>query len=84
MDLLGALPAEVILEVYDVECVHTIDYEHIPFICCNCHEHGHLFKEWPLNKREKKLKGNIGKDPEGYTKVVGKVKGEGKKEPKET
>jgi len=33
MDLSGALPDEVIMEVHDEEWVQTIDYEHIPFIC---------------------------------------------------
>ena len=35
MDLLGALPDEVFLEVYDDGWVETVDYEHILFICCN-------------------------------------------------
>lgn len=78
MDLSGALPDEVILEVYDEEWVQVNDYEHIPFKCHKCHEHGHLFREFPLNKREDKLKGNIGRDPEGYTKVANRGKGGGK------
>lgn len=84
MDLSGALLDEVILEVYDEEWVHAVDYEHILFICRKCHENGHLFRECPLNKREDNLKGNISKDPEGYTKVASKGKGGGKKAPKET
>jgi len=52
MDLSGALPDEVILEVFDEEWVQTVDYEHIPFRCRKCHEHGHLFKDCPLSKIE--------------------------------
>jgi len=78
MDLLGALPDEVILEVYDEEWVQTIDYEHIPFRCDKCHEHGHLFRDCPLKKRRTTQKTNKGKDPEGFTKVGGKGKGGGK------
>lgn len=78
MDLLGALLDEVILEVYDEEWVQAIDYEHIPFRCRKCHEHGHLFRDYPLNIREDNLKTNIGKDPEGFTKVGGRGKGGGK------
>eukprot|EP00253_Pinus_taeda_P025496 PITA_25496 len=33
MDLSGALPDEVILEVFDEEWVQTLYYEHIPFRC---------------------------------------------------
>jgi len=47
MDLSGALPDEVILEAFDEERVQTVDYEHIPFRCHRCHEHGHLFRGCP-------------------------------------
>ena len=57
MDLSGALPDEVILEVFDEEWVKTVDYEHIPFKCHKCHEHGHLFRDCPLSKIENKSKG---------------------------
>ncbi len=50
MDLLGALPYEVILEVFDEEWVQTVDYEHISFRCRKRHEHGHLFRGYLLKK----------------------------------
>lgn len=78
MDLLGALPDEIILEVYDEEWVQVIDYEHVPFRCRKCHEHRHLFRDFPLNKLMDNIKTNTGKDPTGFTKVGGKGKG-GKK-----
>jgi len=79
MDLSGALLDEVILEVYDEEWVRTVDYEHIPFRCHKCHEHGHLLRDYPLNKREENQKTNKGKDLEGFTKVGGRGKGGGKR-----
>lgn len=79
MDLLETLPDEVILEVFDNEWVQAVDYEHIPFRCRKCHEHGHLLKDCPLNKIEEHQKTNKGKDPMGFIKVGGKGKGGGKK-----
>lgn len=79
MDLSGGLPDEVILEVYDEEWVQAVDYEHIPFRCYKCHEHGHLFRDCPLNIREEHQKTNKGKDPTGFTKVGGKGKGGGER-----
>lgn len=52
-----------------------MDYEHVPFICCKCHEHGHLCIDRPLNKLERNKKTATRKDPEGFTKVGGKGKG---------
>lgn len=72
MDLSRALPDEVILEVYDEEWVQAVDYEHIPFRCHKCHEHGHLFRDCPLNKREEYQNTSKGKDHMGFTKVGGK------------
>eukprot|EP00253_Pinus_taeda_P024856 PITA_24856 len=79
MDLSGALPDEVILEVYDEEWVQAVDYEHIPFKCHKCHEHGHLSGDCPLNQREENLNPSKGKDQTSFTKVVGKGKGGGRK-----
>jgi len=69
MDLSGALPDEVILEVFDEEWVQAVDYEHVPFECCKCHEHGHLFRDCPLNKMESKTKSTSAKEIESFNKV---------------
>ena len=69
MDLSGALLNEVILEVFDEEWVQTVDYEHIPFICRRCHEHGHLFRDCPLSKIKNGSKATIMKDTESFQKV---------------
>ena len=75
MGLSGALLDEVILEVYDEEWVQAVDYEHVTFRCRKCHEHGHLIRDFPLNKLEDNMKTNKGKDPEGFTNMGGKGKG---------
>jgi len=75
MDLSGALPDEVILEVFDEEWVQTVDNGHIPFRCRRCHEHEHLFRDCPLNKIENKSKATTMKDTESFHKVSHKGKG---------
>lgn len=75
MDLSGALTDEIILEVYDEEWVQTVDDEHVPFRCRKCHEHRHLFRDYPLNKMERSIKATSGKETESFTKVGSKGKG---------
>jgi hypothetical protein len=67
MDISKFLPGSVTLEYQDEEWAQTIDYEHIPFHCRKCHEHGHLFRDFPLNapakpEMEEKMK-------DGFTQV---------------
>jgi len=69
-DLSGTLLDEIILEVYDEEWVQVVDYEHIPFRCRKCHEHGNLYKDCPTNNIERNVK-----IFEGFTKVGAKGKG---------
>jgi hypothetical protein len=62
MNISKALPGSVTLEYQDEDWIQTIDYEHIPFHCRKCHEHGHVFQDFPLNAldattNEKKIKG---------------------------
>lgn len=75
MDLYGALPDEIILEVYDEEWVQAVDYEHVPFRCRKCHEHRHLFRDCPLSKMESSIKATSRKETESFTKVGGRGKG---------
>jgi len=72
MDLSGAIPEALILEVYDEDLVQTVDYEHIPF---RCHEHGHLFRDCPTTSMEGNGKTSLDKNHEGFTKVGAKGKG---------
>jgi peptide methionine sulfoxide reductase MsrB len=50
MNIDKALPRAVILEYQDEDWSQTLDYEHISFRCRKCHEHGHLFRDCPLNQ----------------------------------
>jgi hypothetical protein len=52
MDVSGELPEAISLEFRDEEWIQSIDYEQIPFRCRIFHEHGNLFRECPLNKRQ--------------------------------
>ena len=76
MDLSGALPDDIILEVYDEEWVQAVDNEHVSFRCRKCHEHGNLYRDYPSNKLENNTKTTTSKYPEGFIKVGGKGKEE--------
>jgi hypothetical protein len=67
MDISKALPGTITLEYQDEEWAQTIDYEHIPFRCRKCHEHGHLFRDFPLNAPPKPAEEEKPKD--GFTQV---------------
>lgn len=69
MHLAKALTNSVSLFHDDYEWVQTIDYEHIPFRCRKCHEHGHLFRDYPLNLQSKTPVMEASKDAKGFTKV---------------
>lgn len=69
MHLTKALVDSVSLFHDDFEWIQTLDYEHIPFRCRKCHEHGHLFKDCPLNLQPKTPVNDTNKDSEGFTKV---------------
>lgn len=75
MDLSSAHPEAIILEVYDEECLQTMDYEHIPFRCHKCHEHQYLFRDYPTINMEGNGKTTVDRNHEGFTKVGGKGKG---------
>jgi hypothetical protein len=50
MNISKELPRSITLEYQDEDWQQTLDYEHIPFRCRRCHEHGHLFRDCPLTK----------------------------------
>lgn len=83
MNLSGALPEAIILEVYDEEWVQMVDYENIPFRCRKCHEHDHLFRDCPTNNMEGNGKTSLDRDHEGFSKVGAKGK-EGKRSHKKS
>jgi hypothetical protein len=55
MNISKALPGAVTLEYQDEDWHQTIDYEHIPFRCRRCHEHGHLYRDCPIIKQATKV-----------------------------
>lgn len=58
----------------DFEWIQTTDYGHVPFRCRKCHEHGHLFRDCPLNLQSKVPATKASKDAEGFTRVSSRRK----------
>ena len=50
MHIAKALPDAIYLSHEDIDWIQPLDYEHIPFRCRKCHEHGNLFRDYPMNK----------------------------------
>jgi len=71
-DISKPLPGSICLEHQDNDWIQTIDYEHIPFRCRKCHEHGHLFGDCSLNVPPKVEKMVAEKNKDGFTQVQGK------------
>jgi len=78
MDISKPLPGSITLEYQDDDWNQTLDYEHIPFRCRKCHEHGHLFRDCPLNASGTKPSETKQKD--GFTNVTGRRKNPTKKQ----
>jgi hypothetical protein len=70
MNISKALPGTVTLEYQDEDWQQTLDYEHIPFRCRRCHEHGHLYRDCPLIKQAAKASETMQKD--GFTTITSK------------
>jgi hypothetical protein len=68
MKVFGALREAIILEFGDEEWIQSIDCDQIPFKCRICHEHGHLFIEFPLNKKQEAENTKIQHDEDGFIK----------------
>lgn len=51
MRLDNALSDAVSLFHDDFEWIQPLDYEHVPFRCYKCHDHGHLFRDCPQNSK---------------------------------
>jgi hypothetical protein len=74
MNIAKLLLGSIILEYQDEDWTQTIDYEHIMFRCQKCHEHGHLFKDCPLNTPSKEGNLEENKDKEGFIPTTGKCR----------
>jgi hypothetical protein len=81
LNIAKPLPGSITLEYHDEDWSQTIDYEHIPFRCRKCHEHGHLFRECPLNTVQKEGNPESGKDKDGFVQPAGKRHQGGRKQP---
>ena len=68
MHITKALPDSIILMHEYSKWIQSLDYEQVPFRCCKCHEHGHLYKDCPLNQYHSNLKPTVEKDEEGFQK----------------
>jgi hypothetical protein len=71
MNISKPLAGAITLDYQDNEWSQTLDYEHIPFRCRKCHEHGHLFHECPLNNPTKTNPEDLDKSKDGFTQVTG-------------
>jgi len=69
MHLTKTLADSVSLFHDDFEWKQPLYYEHIPFRCRKCHEHGHLFRDCPLNAQSKASSNDSNKDSDGFTKI---------------
>jgi hypothetical protein len=81
LNIAKPLPGSITLEYHDEEWSQTIDYEHIPFRCRKCHEHGHLFRECPLNAVQKEAATDASKDKDGFTQIAGRRRQGTRKQP---
>jgi hypothetical protein len=77
MTISKALPGSIMLEYQDDYWNQTINYEHIPFRCRKFHEHGHLFRDFPLNATTTKF--NESKQKDGFANVTGRRKNPSRK-----
>jgi hypothetical protein len=67
-----ALPHSIFLRYQENEWLQSIDYENISFGCHKCHEHGHLFRDFPLNKQQPMSKENTTRDAKGFETMTTK------------
>jgi hypothetical protein len=69
-----ALPTSICLRYRDNDWIQMLDYEHIPSMCRKCHMHGHLFRDYPMNKQFDQSKSHHDKDEDNFEKVPLKCK----------
>jgi len=79
LNIAKPLPGSIILEYHDEDWVQTIDYEHIPFKCQKCHEHGHLFRDCPLSVAPKEGNIETAKNMDGFIPASGNKRQAGRK-----
>jgi hypothetical protein len=75
MDVSEALPEAISLEFRDEEWIQSIDYEKILFRCRRCHEHEHILREFPLNKKKEPENTKQQQDEDGFVRPNHKGRG---------
>ena len=53
LDTRGDLQEHITLQWKTFSRQQILNYEEVPFPCKRCHKVGHLFKDYPLNKKVK-------------------------------
>jgi hypothetical protein len=76
VDLEAGLPEAVKLTVGNWSHYQKLDYEHLPFKCRTCQEHGHFQRNCPKNQSPEK------EDAEGWQKVKKSKPGPKSKDPR--
>ena len=71
MDITKELPRGINMIWEDEEWFQSLDYEHIPFRCRRCHDHGHLFRDCREKNHTILQNSKEVKDAKGFTKVTG-------------
>jgi hypothetical protein len=66
MHIAKSLSDSICLSHEDTEWIQTLNYEHVPFRCHKCHKHGHLFRDFPQNKKTTAPKDATFSDEEGF------------------
>lgn len=74
MNISKPIPESICLSHHDSEWMQTLDYEHVPFRCCKCHEHRHLFRYCHLNIQPQWNQPPEETDVGGFVKVSNKKK----------
>jgi hypothetical protein len=69
MYITKSLPNSIFLAHEDLEWIQTLDYEHVPFKCRKCYEHGNLFRDFPQNKKTTSFKDATLLDEDGFQTI---------------
>lgn len=69
MNLAEPFPGKLSIFHEEFKCTQTVDYKHIPFKCSKLHQHGHLFRDYPLNMKAISEKETSEQEEEGFAKV---------------
>lgn len=69
MNISKAIPESILLSYEDFEWLQTLDYEFSPFRFHKCHEHGCLYRDYPLIRTQNPSPTSPHPDQDGFTTV---------------